>query len=301
MKSALFYYYQLSPLKLIKKKNYYYFFYEDALYYLCLLDRPIDYINEIILLDKMLINSNYMNIIYNIKGEAISLINNRYYMLLRSNNIKFSLLELYRPYYCYGNMLKLKILNHSDWGSLWTVKIDYFEYQKSYIKIKYPILYSSLDYYIGLSENAISYFYATNSYLKKDNADVLVVARRRINLDDFSFYNPLNLVIDHKARDVAEYLKYLFIKDNYSYDLIDEILDNINFSSYQFSLLMARLLFPSFYFDLYEDIINGYSKEERIVSILKRSSEYENYIRYIYFFINKKRSILKIDWLDSFI
>ena len=40
-------------------------------------------------------------------------------------------------------------------------------------------------------------------------------------------------------------------------------------------------------------------KEKEIVKILNRTEEYENFLRYIYNFINKKKSILKIDWLEA--
>ena len=299
MKNTLFYYYQLNPEKVIKKNNYYYFEMNNYIYYLCLVDKPLEYINELTILNRNLINNNFMIIILNINGKAISLINNHYYILIRGEKNKtFNIQEFYNPIYCYGDMANLKLLNHSNWGKLWSSKIDYFEYQKDYIKTKYKLLYNTIDYFIGLSENAIGYFNATNNYLKKEINDNLVISRRRINLKDFSFYNPLNIVIDNKARDSAEYLKYIFINDDYTYDFLDEFLINLNYSAYQYSLLIARLLFPSHYFDIYERIINDTVKEKEILNILKRTKEYEQYLKYIYDFINKKKPILKIDWLD---
>ncbi len=299
MKNALFYYYQINITKLIKTKEYYYFEDNNYLYYVISINKPMDYINEVISLNRMLINTKFMQIIYNLNRSPISFINNQYYILLRCKKyVKFSLEDLYNPLYCNGEMLKLKTLNHSNWDKLWTSKIDYFEYQKDYIKVKYPILYKSLDYFIGLGENAIAYFYAVNHYLTKEYNDILVISRRRVNLRDISFFNPLYLVIDHRARDVGEYLKYIFIEDTYSYEVIEELLDNLNFSIYQYSLLIARLLFPSFYFDIYEDIVNGYTKEKEIIKILNRADEYQEFLKYIYNYINKKKSIIKIDWLE---
>lgn len=299
MKNTLFYYYHLNPEKIIKKDNYYYFEINNNIYYLCSVNKPLEYINELLILNRNLINSNFMMIVLNINGKAISLINNHYYILISGEKNKtFSIQEFYNPIYCYREMVNLKFLNHSNWGNLWSSKIDYFEYQKDYIKVKYKSLYKTIDYFIGLSENAISYFNAVNNHLKREINDNLVISRRRINLKDFSFYNPLNVVIDNKARDSAEYLKYLFINDNYTYDFLDEFLNNLNYSTYQYGLLIARLLFPSHYFDLYEKIINDTVKEKEILKILKRTKEYEQYLKYIYNFINKKKTILKIDWLD---
>ena len=300
MKNTLFYYYGLTPEKIIKKDNYYYFYLDNYIYYLYKVNRPLEYINELIILLRNVYNNSFMMIIFNINKEALSIINNHYYILLRAaKNNRFNINDIYNPTYCPKEASNLKLLNHSSWNNLWSSKIDYFEYQKDYIKIKYKTLYQTLDYFIGLGENAISYFNATNSYLTKEFNDTLVLSRRRVNLSNLSFYNPLNIVIDNKARDSAEYLKYLFITDDYTYDFLDEFLTNLNYSTYQYGLLIARLLFPSHYFDIYEKIINETLKEKEIINVLKRTDEYEKFLRYIYNFINKKKPILKIDWLEA--
>ena len=300
MKNTLFYYYGLTPEKIIKKDNYYYFYLDNYIYYLYKVNKPLEYINELIILLRNVYNNSFMMIIFNINKEALSIINNHYYILLRAaKNNRFNINDIYNPTYCPKEASNLKLLNHSSWNNLWSSKIDYFEYQKDYIKIKYKTLYQTLDYFIGLGENAISYFNATNSYLTKEFNDTLVLSRRRVNLSNLSFYNPLNIVIDNKARDSAEYLKYLFITDDYTYDFLDEFLTNLNYSTYQYGLLIARLLFPSHYFDIYEKIINETLKEKEIINVLKRTDEYEKFLRYIYNFINKKKPILKIDWLEA--
>ena len=202
MKNTLFYYYHLTPEKIIKKDNYYYFYLDNYIYYLYQVNRPLEYINELIMLTRTVNYSNFMMIIFNINKEALSIINNRYYILLRSlKNNYFNINTIYNPTYCPKEASNLKLLNHSSWNNLWSSKIDYFEYQKDYIKMKYKTLYKTLDYFIGLGENAISYFNATNSYLTKEFNDTLVLSRRRVNLSNLSFYNPLNIVIDNKARD----------------------------------------------------------------------------------------------------
>ena len=54
--------------------------------------------------------------------------------------------------------IHLKLLNHSRWNSLWSSKIDYFEYQKEFIKIKYKTLYQTLDYFQSIYPEADIYF-----------------------------------------------------------------------------------------------------------------------------------------------
>ena len=101
MKNALFYYYQINVIRLVKTKDYYYFKDDNNIFYLIPINRPMDYINEVINLNKMLINTRIMQIIYNVNKSPISFINNYYYILLRHNkNINFSLDDLYNPLYC---------------------------------------------------------------------------------------------------------------------------------------------------------------------------------------------------------
>ena len=44
---------------------------------------------------------------------------------------------------------------HNNWGKLWSSKIDYIENQQNIIASN-PIIHLSVDYFIGLTENAIS-------------------------------------------------------------------------------------------------------------------------------------------------
>lgn len=109
-----------------------------------------------------------------------------------------------------------KILR-TNWTKLWTNKIDYIEYQILHIESKYKLLRNSIWYYIGLGENGVQYI--KDNDLTKNTSTEYVISHRRIN--DFNeLSNPLNIIVDHKSRDVSEYLKYLFIKKEYDYEEI---------------------------------------------------------------------------------
>ena len=300
MKNIIFYYYDLKPLKVIKNDKYYYFEIDNNIYYFSVVKRSFYILEEIMMINNDLYNSNFMKIIYNKFGSYVSFVNGNYYILVKGlKNSFFSLDEFFYPYCFFKNKYIFKYLDHSNWSLLFSKKIDYFEYQKDYIKFKYRTLYNTVDYFIGLTEIAISYFNAVNRYFKRDFEDDLVLSRIRVDDSIFSFYHPLNIVIDNKARDSAEYLKYLFVCDRYDYEFIFSFLNKLNYSIYQYCLLMARLLYPSFYFDLYEKIINSKIQEIEIVKIIKRSVEYEKFLKCIYNFLVEKKSILKIDFLES--
>ena len=77
---------------------------------------------------------------------------------------------------------------------------------------KYPYIYNTVDYYIGLGENAITYMKELNDNI---NSSSLSITHRRIGVNStmFDLYNPLNLIIDYKVRDVSEYLKDAFFNN----------------------------------------------------------------------------------------
>ena len=70
-----------------------------------------------------------------------------------------------------------------------------------------------------------------------------------------------------------------------------------NLSIYEASMLYARLLYPSYYFDIYEEVMNKERNEEDLVSIIKKSSAYEIFLKEAYLVISKYALIEKIDWL----
>ena len=62
-------------------------------------------------------------------------------------------------------------------------------------------------------------------------------------------------------------------------------------------MTFSRVIFPSFYFDVYDKIINKNENEIILLELLKRVDEYEDYIKMVYIEINKVFKIPKLDWL----
>ena len=229
-------------------------------------------------------------IIKNVFDNIITFHENKNYCLIMINyehidkaNIKFIL--------AFPNK-ELDILKRCDWGKLWSIKIDYIEYQLKHIKNSFPIINSSVNYYIGLAENAISYF----NRLNLNNVD-LYISHRRINKNNM--YNPLELVIDYKVRDIAEYIKNSFFNNKMTIYEIKEYLSKINLENIDYILLYTRLLFPSYYFDLYEEIINDKKDELEINKIINLSSLYEELLFEIYSMFQSKVNILGVLWINK--
>lgn len=184
----------------------------------------------------------------------------------------------------------------SNWVYLWSRKIDNIEYQIKHLENKYHLISNSINYYIGLAENAC--FYVSSIFKEKEgnHDENLVISHIRILETDFN--NPLNIIVDYQARDTSEYLKYLFLKNKYNYDDIKRFLIQLSLSDFEYKLVYGRLLFPTFYFDTYDKIINEEIDEGKILEIIKRTEEYEDYISNIYIIINGIKKIPGVTWLN---
>lgn len=301
IKNFISYYYHLYPSEIIKIGSNYRFYVDDKIYLLYFVSEITNIIREEVLLNKTIIEYNFPSVIViNIFNKVYSLINGKWYTLIMytmsNRKIQITDLEIFGNIFVdYGNY---GTLNRSDWYTLWCRKLDYFEYQKSYIRNKYPLLYYTMDYFIGYAEVAISYLNEINRTIKKTTSDNLVICHKRIcvNSDLIDFYNPFSLVIDYKARDISEYLKKLLFY-GYHDEQIKKLL-LVCTSSYQKHLVMARMLFPSFYFDCYENIINGVVSKNEILSILNKIKDYEDFLFYLYNLLKETDFLIRIDFLE---
>ena len=113
------------------------------------------------------------------------------------------------------------------------------------------------------------------------------------------FLNPLNYIVDLKVRDYAEYIKNIFFFDDIEnhFDDVHIIIKNIKATSYNYSMFFARLLYPNYYFNEYDKIINYNKSSDKMNVIVNKSEEYKLFLNDIYKYLAKIKPIDKIDWL----
>lgn len=300
MKNTLDYYYNIRIEKLIKSDKDYYFLLNDVEYHLIKYNRPIEDITLLYKLNQEMIKKgcHVYQIILNKDKKMITIINDIPYVLLRvfKHNGKIRLIDINYMQISTYNIDIDSNLNRNNWIKLWCEKIDYYEYQINQLGKDYPILCDSLSYYIGLGENAISYLVNNVKSDKKIN----VVSHKRIKLEDnFDFFNPLNFIIDNRVRDVAEYIKDSFFKKQFDFLELKQYLNFCGFNSEEYTYLFSRLLFPTYYFDIYDKIINKKENEEKIISIIDKNYVYEEFLYTLYKYIvyEKKVQLEPIEWL----
>ncbi len=291
MKNILNYYYQMIVEEnMINELGY--FSYNNHLFCLYEFRRNVNEIDALYFLNKlMLSNSIKINkIVNNVFHNTITNHNGINYVLMMINyeyrvkaNIKYIKTFLNK---------ELDILKRNNWSKLWGIKIDYIEYQLIHLENSYPIINASVNYYIGLAENAISYF----NMLDLSNVS-LYICHRRIRKDNI--YNPLELVIDYKSRDIAEYIKYNFFYNNMTIYDIKSYLSSLYLENIDYLLLYVRMLYPSYYFDLYEEIINDNKSELELTKITNLANSYEELLYEIYRLIKGKMNIVGIDWINK--
>lgn len=286
MKNAIMYYYNLNNITIFKKKNRVVIKYKNKLYEFI----KVYNLKEVQLQNEVSkSNKKYEQIILNKDKKNITKYNNQNYVLIeKKEKIDDMLKEII-------NCQKI-ILNKSEyikWSKLWADKCDYIESEYyNNIQGKYALIDESIDYYIGMTETAINYYnYNITEYLN----NILYITHKRISYEDF--YNPINIKIDYKERDYSEYLKMLFFTEKYKKVDLKLIITQYNLQKEQSIRLISRLMYPSYYYDLYEKIITKSASEKEIRKILERIDEYEEYIKKIYILINKNIDLPNIDWI----
>lgn len=303
MKNEIAYFYHLYPTKLIKKEKKYYFEYLGKNYTLCPYTRNLIEQEDLYLLNVTLTQKNlfFPKMIKNIKGETLTFINGKYYVLkqetLSEEVITFEQVKYQFPYLL--PLYQLKNIARNNWPLLWEKKIDYFEYQREHIYQKFPKLVEYLDYFIGLAENAIAYIKEIEQQIPKKETDRLTFTRRRIHAQDKlpQFYDPICFVIDHKARDLSEFIKSSFFEMDISQKQILYWIEELQLSNYGWGLFFGRMLFPTFFFDLYEEIVNENAEENRMDEILDRMDDYQELLAAIQVKIRNKNHLPEIQWI----
>ena len=184
-------------------------------------------------------------------------------------------------------------LDRSNWYYLWSKINDFTEYEYTYQKWKSKILDESIDYYMGMAETAISYLKIMQD--ENINTQNLYLSHKRIELKEL--YNPLNIVVDYKERDISEYLKYLFYNEQENNININEIINIVQNYNLQPERIYARLIYPTYFFDVCEKFDTEKNFENDLKKIIYNADKYEQYLKIIYNEFSKKFSIKKIDWL----
>lgn len=296
MKNAIIFFYNIYINDITKLNNNYYFSFD----------------NDDFVVEQYNLNINDSIYMYLLNKEMLNSINTYKIILTKDNNVLFEydgslyflmiIPKIRNRIITYDDIINfniytnnekiINVLDKSNWSFNWSNKVDYIEYQFSTIMDKYKIIKSSINYYIGMWENAISYY---NDNIEESYIRQVVHKRVDINMDILSFLNPINLIIDTKERDIGEYLKSYVLNENYTTDNINNMLEK---SDINIKRLICRILFPSYYFDKYDDIMINLCDEDVLYDLINKNN---NIIVLLKIIFNKYKdsNIYQIDWIKK--
>ena len=300
MKNIINYYYGFNLVDVYNINEKYFFNFNNKNYVFTIFDRPLEDEYSIYNLYLELKKRNIFvnDIVTNKDNKIVTVVNNIPYILL-IDNIKNNVFSMNDLLYLQNNTIDIsndKKIYRTDWIKMWEDKIDYYENQINEISRKYKKMSETIDYYIGLGENAISYLIYNNVKQK-----YFCISHKRIDINkgSFDFYNPSNFIIDNRVRDFAEYIKNSFYLDKMNFETFVYYLEYMNLSRDEYILLISRLLFPTYYFDVYDNIINYNLNENLINNIINKTNDYLSFIKklFMYLIYNKGINIPYIEWI----
>ena len=233
---------------------------------------------------------NLNQIIKSVKNEIIIEYNAKKYILTKKEKNTKKLLEIIKENLSDVKKFNIDKIKYSDWFFLWIEKNDKTMNIYKLNNIRDNTIDESIMYFFGMAETAITYYKNIEKTTNKD----LIVSHRRVK----EIKNPLNIVIDQKERDIAEYIKFIFIERKIYYNQFDEINEIILKNNLSYEKIYSRVLYPTFYFDELELYLQQNKKKDKLLEYLKRVDEYEQYLKLIHKIFSEKVSIKKIDWIN---
>lgn len=304
VKNAINYFYNIAIDDIHQNSKMFYFDYAGFRYALLNYDKDPGVVNDIYNLHlEVLKRGLYIHqIILNKDGQVITFINGLPYILMRLINYgsKISFNDVLMFTSVTSGVVMDTNLKRLYWGGLWADKIDYLEYEITQLGQKHSVIRNSFSYFVGLGETSIQLF---NMFFGGENRKIMAREsvghdRIRISDDTFDLYNPLNLVIDYRVRDIAEYIKNKFYSGQDVEGDINYFLYSGSFSADEHLLFFIRLLYPTYYFDIYEKIISGDLEEQELQKIIDKVDDFQNILRNVYLYYRRFLQLPAIEWLE---
>lgn len=304
MKESINYYYNLSIAEVEEWETVYRFKLNDSYFYFVPLKRLDTELDDLIKVSVELKRRGIEvhEMIANKFGNLITNVYNQNYIMLKPVGDIYEVYEL-------KDILKMNErliltttksnLYRNSWAKLWSDKLDYFEYQVHELGKDKEIILDSFSYYLGMAENAISYVVNTESKYTLASGDRIVLSHRRINYPNYklNFCNPLSFIFDLEVRDIASFIKSAFVQEGNPLFYLEQVLKLKKFSIYSLQMLFARLVYPTYYFDIYEKVMSGELDEDRLIPIIDKAQDYEIFLQKAFSEISKYMPIDRIEWL----
>ncbi len=275
MNQILSFFYNMYSYKIISESNNRIIFLFENNYFML---KEIEKVNSFISFTQKV--SFFHRIIKNKYNEIISFYDTKKYLLMYIKIKDDRILDLQDFKIISDYKINDSHFEKKNYYILWNKKNNYF---KEY--------YGSDDYianYInGIALNAIQYCKNINY---NDITYGFSFSRLHNRMNIISFYDPTNIDYCPIVNGIAEYIKELYFFYNEVIDISGLFEFNLTINDY--SLLISRLLFPTYLYDYY--------KNEEIYNIINKIKSFNNYINHLILEIKKRYNIVPlIKWLGD--
>ncbi|HPF82547.1 MAG TPA: hypothetical protein PLV83_00025 [Bacilli bacterium] len=295
MKNVINYFYNIDIKDIYQNKEEYYFKYNNDNYTFQEYKRTNEELYELYNLEYYLYSIGiYLHeIILNNTNQILTNYNDKNYILMKiivNDDDKINVNHVKKI----SNIIipnNYKSLLRNNWLNMWSNKIDYIENVIDSNKNKYKEFGSNIDYFIGLTENAIQ-------LLGNVNNDKMYLSHQRININMKvkDLYNHLNIIIDNRCRDICELYKDKLIKEK-EIENLNLYIDDLN--NYEKYLFFIRFLYITQYFDIFDKTLHDDFNSEEFYNIINSIEKYEEFIKELYVYLNSNNILPEIEWIKK--
>lgn len=274
--------------KIFIKNGRKFFFYKNQKFYIEECNESLDLLRNIYLISNRMYYSklNVNTFILNNKNNFYTKKDNINIIVLKDNGkveVTYDNIEKYKI--TYNNIIKYDILNE------WKNEVDVIENEILEYKKEFKFIQNSINYYIGISENAISLL---SKYKENIVYDSIAYKYDYLSLKNDDFTNPLKFIAINQIYNVSNYIKYLFFTNKLSYKDLKTIINNN--SKEDNIILFCYLMYPNYYFSFIKDVLLNEEKEKNINYFLSNITNYRN-ILIVCRNLMKIKELKEIMWL----
>ena len=291
MKKFIKTYYNINVEKIYKNKNNYFFYSGNDLIYIIKTDKNKEELDNLVSISNSMYlkNNNISTFLLNKEGNYYTKYDGSYLVLLKYNDIIKDRIEFNDIFYYHienNLLLNYDILNH------FKNQIDVLEKEIQEYNKEHSLIQKSIDYFIGISENAIQLLSDINI-----NYDSICHNIGLTNYNKVEYNNPFNYIKANIMYDYANYFKYKFYYETINYDELYYLIENSNIND--LILFFGLMLYQEEYFNLVKQILLDKQNEEDLNIYINHISDYKELLLYIKDSIRNVDKIREIEWLDK--
>ena len=291
MKKFIKTYYNINVEKIYKNKNNYFFYSGNDLIYIIKTDKNKEELDNLVSISNSIYhkNNNTSTFLLNKEGNYYTKYDGSYLVLLKYNDIIKDRIEFNDIFYYHienNLLLNYDILNH------FKNQIDVLEKEIQEYNKEHSLIQKSIDYFIGISENAIQLLSDINI-----NYDSICHNIGLTNYNKVEYNNPFNYIKANIMYDYANYFKYKFYYETINYDELYYLIKNSNIND--LILFFGLMLYQEEYFNLVKQILLDKQNEEDLNIYINHISDYKELLLYIKDSIRNVDKIREIEWLDK--